>query len=77
LRRSGFKPKGIATDSLGDILVADLDNACVHIIDENGKFLKIIDCPNVKPWGLCMSLDDYLYVADNEADDVIKIQYLQ
>jgi hypothetical protein len=75
--RSGFKPKGIATDSLGDILVADLDNACVHIIDENGKFLKIIDCPNVQPWGLCVGSDDYLYVADNAATDVIKIQYLQ
>ncbi|XP_048745881.2 E3 ubiquitin-protein ligase TRIM71-like [Ostrea edulis] len=77
LRKTEFKPKGIATDSLSNILVSDLDNACVHVVDQNGKFLTFIDCPRVRAWGLCVGLDNYLYVADNASGDVIKIRYLQ
>ncbi|XP_048748284.2 E3 ubiquitin-protein ligase TRIM71-like [Ostrea edulis] len=77
LRKTEFKPKGITTDSLSNILVSDLDNACVHVVDQNGKFLTFIDCPRVQPWGLCVGLDNYLYVADNLSRDVIKIRFLQ
>ncbi|XP_056005902.1 uncharacterized protein LOC125658614 [Ostrea edulis] len=77
LRKTEFKPKGIATDSLSNILVSDLDNACVHVVDQNGKFITVLDCPRVQPWGLCVGLDNYLYVADNASGDVIKIRYLQ
>ncbi|XP_056006797.1 E3 ubiquitin-protein ligase TRIM71-like [Ostrea edulis] len=77
LRKTEFKPKGITTDNLSNILVSDLDNACVHIVDQNGKFLTFIDCPRVQPWGLCVGLDNYVYVADNLSRDVIKIRFLQ
>ncbi|XP_048748283.2 E3 ubiquitin-protein ligase TRIM71-like [Ostrea edulis] len=77
LRKTEFKPKGITTDSLSNILVSDLGNGCVHVVDQNGKFLTFIDCPRVQPWGLCVGLDNYLCVADYASGDVIKIWFLQ
>ncbi|XP_048745879.2 E3 ubiquitin-protein ligase TRIM71-like [Ostrea edulis] len=77
LRKTEFRPKGITTDILSNILVSDLGNACVHVVDQNGKFLTVINCPRVDPRGLCVGLDNYLYVADYASGDVIKIRFLQ
>lgn len=37
-----FKPKCLVTDSLGQIIVTDSNNSCIHIIDQNGHFLTTI-----------------------------------
>ena len=37
-RKSPIAPRGIVTDALSHIIVADYNNNCVHIIDQNGQF---------------------------------------
>ena len=36
-------PCGVATDSIGNILVADCGNSVIHMIDKTGQFLLFID----------------------------------
>ncbi|XP_061196343.1 uncharacterized protein LOC133204606 [Saccostrea echinata] len=38
-----FKPSTIVTDAVGNILVEDFGNECIHIIDQDGKFLCSLD----------------------------------
>ncbi|XP_062610741.1 uncharacterized protein LOC134272539, partial [Saccostrea cucullata] len=58
-----FTPKGITTDSQSHILIADFKNGCVHIIDQEGRFLCFIDCGLMKPIGLCVDSNDNMFVA--------------
>ena len=32
-----FQPRGICSDKIGNILVADIGNKCIHVLDINGK----------------------------------------
>ncbi|XP_062576111.1 uncharacterized protein LOC134238000 [Saccostrea cucullata] len=44
--------QGITTDSQSHILTADLRNHCIHIIDQNGHFLRFIERGLIKAIGL-------------------------
>ncbi|XP_061167337.1 uncharacterized protein LOC133176190 [Saccostrea echinata] len=72
-----FNPRGITTDSQSHILTADDYNHCVHIIDQDGQFLRYIDCGLSQPRGLCTDTNDNLFVAQDGNRQVKKIKYLQ
>jgi hypothetical protein len=72
-----FSPRGIITDSQSHIITSDPNNDCIHIIDQDGQYLRYIDCELSVPWGLCIDTNDNLFVAQWRNKQVKKIKYKQ
>lgn len=74
-RNYPFTPYGITSDSQSQILTADFKNHCIHILNENGKFLLYIENVN-SPWGLCVNKFDELFVTEFNSAEIKIVKYL-
>lgn len=74
--KNSFNPRGILTGSQSRILAADWDTNRIHILDQDGKFLRFIDT-NFHLQGICVDSKDNICVAENMAGKVKIIKYYQ
>nr|XP_022290716.1 probable E3 ubiquitin-protein ligase MID2 isoform X1 [Crassostrea virginica] len=71
-----FYPNGITSDSNGKILVVDTNNSLIHILDQDGQFIRYIEnCGLRNPWGICADTKDNLAITELITGKVKKIQY--
>lgn len=74
--KKSFSFTGIATDSQCKILTIDDNNSCIHILDQNGTFLRFINnCGLRSPSNLGMDNNDNLLVTELYSGKVKKVQY--
>jgi streptogramin lyase len=71
-----FDPHAITTNSQAHILVADYNNDRVHLLDQDGQFLRYILCGLSCPYGLCVDIRDNLWVGEWHTAKVKRIKYL-
>ncbi|XP_061186636.1 uncharacterized protein LOC133194746 [Saccostrea echinata] len=75
-RSKPFVPGQVVTDSSGHIIMTDQMNDCLHVLDQNGQFLKCIDdCHLEQPTGLSIDEEGRLWVGSYKTGEVKVIEY--
>ncbi|XP_062618789.1 uncharacterized protein LOC134280397 [Saccostrea cucullata] len=73
-----FVPGQVVTDSAGRIIVTDQMNDCLHVLDQNGQFLRCIDdCQLEQPTGLSIDREGRLWVGSYKTGEVKVIEYIK
>ncbi|XP_078328004.1 uncharacterized protein LOC144623463 [Crassostrea virginica] len=76
-REESFGPRGIVTDALSQIIVTDIENNCLHILDQNGQFLRCVDeCGLKDPYGLSVDSEGRVWVGLFDTGEIKVIEYL-
>nr|XP_022311700.1 uncharacterized protein LOC111116932 [Crassostrea virginica] len=76
-REKSFAPRGIVTDALSQIIMTDINNDCLHILDQNGQFLRCVDdCRLESPHGLSVDSEGRLWVGSGDSGNINVITYL-
>ncbi|XP_048752263.2 uncharacterized protein LOC125663883 [Ostrea edulis] len=77
-RKKSFDPRHIVTDSMSQIIVADVNLDCLHILDQNGQFLRCVDnCGLDGAHGLSVDSEGRLWVGLYDSGEVKVIQYMK
>ncbi|XP_048741085.2 uncharacterized protein LOC125655015 [Ostrea edulis] len=77
-RKRSFDPGHIVTDSMSQIIVTDINNDCLHILDQNGQFLRCVSkCGLVRPDALSVDIMGRLWVGLHTYGTVKVIQYMK
>ncbi|XP_062592828.1 uncharacterized protein LOC134254321 [Saccostrea cucullata] len=77
ISKESFDPLGITTDSRSQILTAEHYNGCLHILNQDGQFLRFIrSCDVGDSCGLCIDTTDNLFVTESDSVKVKKIKYM-
>ncbi|XP_061195980.1 E3 ubiquitin-protein ligase TRIM71-like [Saccostrea echinata] len=76
-RKTGntFLSGGICTDILGQILIADKTSHCIHVLNIEGKLLKLMDVPRLerKSYPITLTIDANYCVCVGCSDGRIKV----
>ncbi|XP_048743673.2 uncharacterized protein LOC125657082 [Ostrea edulis] len=77
-RTYSFQPSGLATDSIGQIIVGDRMNTCLDIIDRDGQFIRSIagSLLNI-PSAISIDDNENLWVSEFHTGHVKIIKYLE
>jgi sugar lactone lactonase YvrE len=65
------------TDSKGHIIVIDRLNHCLHILDQNGQFLRLVDGGLYNLIGLSVDSEGRLWMGKYDSGEVKVIQYMK
>jgi hypothetical protein len=77
-RKKLFIPAHIVTDSMSQIVVADINNDCLHILHQNGQFLRCVDNFGLDDaYGLSVDSEGRLWVGFAGSGEVKVIQYMK
>lgn len=76
-KTESFLPRCIGADFLGQIIVADCNNDCLHILNQDGIFLRCVDNIGISiPIGLGVDSEGRLWVGSSETGEIKVIQSL-
>jgi DNA-binding beta-propeller fold protein YncE len=64
-------PHAIRIDSKGNVYVGDRENNRIEVFSPEGKFIRKIE--GIAPYGLFITKDDVLFIADGRANEVVKM----